>query len=350
MRWIFGLTATGFVCALQVACGSAGVQGPSGGSGGSSSNTASGSGSAAGTGGVTSVGGAGGTGGTGGVLPPPMPFGCVTDVSAGHHQLDCDDITYDVEIPDACAAGGCGLVLDIPGYTSNANEEDLGTGMRALGRQHGYVVVQPTAPGVPPTWIQGVDNPKLMAFVSDATHALVINPKRVHAMGFSQGGALAWGLICGYAEVLASASSLSAASPSWGDLQGCALVAPDVPSKAIPVLQAHGHNDYVVGFSLYAQTQLALAKGFWGWSDEDSTVFQTGTGYQATRYAAPGGVTYEFWEHDYYAATVALGGHCFPGGAPAPVGSLSYDYSCVPPNGFVYGQVAMQFFVDHPQE
>ncbi|HEY5947201.1 MAG TPA: hypothetical protein VIV40_16975 [Kofleriaceae bacterium] len=36
-------------------------------------------------------------------------------MSAGHHLFACDGgIRYDVEIPEACALGGCGLVFAIP--------------------------------------------------------------------------------------------------------------------------------------------------------------------------------------------------------------------------------------------
>lgn len=352
MQRAHALTFLTAALALQpAACASSTGTETGTGTGASTSSSVGTGGMASGTGGATSTSGTtsnSGTAGSGGAPPAPAPFGCVTDVSAGHHQFDCGDslgIAYDVEIPTACAAGGCGLVLDIPGYTSNADEEDMGTGARALGQQYGYVVVQPTAPAG--TWIQDIDNPKVMAFVSDSVHALVIDPKRVHAMGFSQGGALVWGLICKYSDILASASSLAAASPWLGNYQGCDLVAPDVPSKAIPVLQVHGHNDAVLSFSVYAEEQLQAAKDFWGWSDGDGTVFQSGTGYQATRYTNPDGISYEFWEHDY-AAENGLGGHCFPGGGP--VGFVSNDYGCAPPTGFVYGQVAMQFFVAHPQK
>lgn len=344
--WFAGI---GALALAVTACASSGTSSTSsttdsmGGGGNTGGSGTAGTGGAPTTSSTASGGGAGGSTGGG---PMVAPHGCVTEVSAGHHELDCAGIHYDLEIPGSCAAGGCGIVLDIPGYTSTGDEEDLGTNMRALGGQYGYVVVQPTAPGVPATWVQGVDNPKLMAFIADATQALAIDPKRLHVMGFSQGGALAWGLICGHADVLASAASLAAATPWLGNYQGCNLEPPNVPSHVIPVLQVHGHNDLVANFSVYAQAQLAAAQKVWGWSDGSGVVFDDGAGYQATRYTTPGGIEYELWEHDYSALN-GMGGHCFPGGAP--VGVLLNSYGCAPPNGFVYGEVAMQFFIDHPR-
>ena len=342
---LFTLAASAFACASagtdSGTTSSTGAGGTSG-NGGSGGTTSTG-----GTGGTGGTMGTGGSGGTGGSTHTVAPSGCVTEVSAGHHAFDCAGIHYDVEVPDACAMGGCGVVLDIPGYTSNGDEEDLGTNMRALGQQHGYVIVQPTPPGLPATWVQSVDNPKLMSFVTDVTTAFAIDPKRVHVMGFSQGGALAWGLICAHADTLASAASLAAASPWVANYQGCDLVAPAVPSQVIPVLQVHGHNDLVVNFSAYALTQLDAAQKLWGWSDDSGVIFKTGDGYEATRFTGASGVVYELWEHDYMAANT-LGGHCFPGGAP--VGVLWNNYGCSPPNGFVYGEVAMQFFRDHPKD
>src|SRR6267154_2704835 len=92
---------------LLVACGPAPMPGSGGGGG-------------------TGATGGGGTGtGGGGTTMVPAPRGCLTDVTAGHHKFSaCDTIDYDVEIPPACASGGCGIIFDVHGLTMNADAED----------------------------------------------------------------------------------------------------------------------------------------------------------------------------------------------------------------------------------
>jgi len=267
-----------------------------------------------------------------------MPEGCVTDVAAGHHVFACDGgITYDVEIPSACAAGGCGLVLDMHGYTMNAAQEDAGTAMRALGKQHGYVVVQPTAPGVPPGWDQATHVPPVFAFIGDVTAALLTDPKRAHVMGFSQGGGMTWRMICAHADFFASAAPLAG-------VIGCEFVPPNAPSREVPTLQVHGHKDSVLNFNAFAIPQRDAALAFW--KDGAGTVFQMDGGHEATRRLSAAGTPLEFWEHDYAAGNLILGGHCFPGGSD--VGALPVQFGCVEANTFAVGQVAMDFFIAQP--
>lgn len=267
----------------------------------------------------------------------PMPKGCVTDVSAGHHVFPCAGISYDVEIPAACAAGGCGLVLDVHGLTMNAAQEDKATGMRALGNQHGYVIVQPSAPGTPPSWNQLTDAPPMFAFVSDTATALVTNPKRAHVMGFSQGGGMTWRMVCQHADFFASASPLSG-------IAGCEFAAPNVPSREVPMLQVHGHKDNIVSFPNTAVPQRDAALAYW--HDGAGSVFQMDATHKATRSLTAAGTPFEFWEHDYVAGNAFLGGHCSPGGAD--IGPSPFQFGCQDMNTFIYGQIVMQFFIAHP--
>jgi polyhydroxybutyrate depolymerase len=321
---------------LAVGCGSAGQTTTGGGAATTSESTTS----------TTSEGGAGGGGttsstttssATGGSAPLPAPKGCVTDVSAGHHVFPCDsDIAYDVEVPPACAAGGCGLVLDMHGYTMNAASEDAGTGMRALGQQHGYVVVQPTAPFVS-GWVQATHVGAVYAFVKDVAEALVTDPKRAHAMGFSQGGGMTWRMICAHADFFASAAPISG-------VLGCEFTPPNVPSREVPTLQVHGHKDAVLNFQAYAIPERDAAIAFWKLGA--GTVIESDSGHTATRYESPFGTPFEFWEHDYAAPNLLFGGHCFPGGSD--VGPGLTQFGCAEQGTFDVGELAMEFFLAHP--
>lgn len=276
-----------------------------------------------------------------------MPVGCLTDVSAGHHTVMCDGgITYDVEIPPACEQGPCGLVVDIHGYTMTGPSEDKNTGMQALGTQHGYVVVQPTAPKdalQQPSWTQPTHAPLVYTFVHDLAQSLPIDPKRIHAMGFSQGGGMTFRLMCTHAETFASIAP-------GGALPGCEFTGTNVPSEEVDILQMHGRVDGVVNFMAQAIPQRdAVLNG--GWPFGAPTTLVDDGKHKATRYTTTSGTVFEFWEHDYQTSAVVafvpLKGHCVPGGTD--FNGFPAGYSCQDMNTFAFGQIAMQFFIDHPK-
>jgi poly(3-hydroxybutyrate) depolymerase len=308
-----------------------------GGDAATSSASASGSSASASSSGDTGGGGGGATGGGGSGSGGGGTTGCVGTLGAGHHQLPCDGgIVYEVEVPAACTQRPCGLIVDIHGFTMNADSEDENTGMRALGQQHGYVVVQPTAPGTPPGWDQPSHAPLVFAFLKDVALSLGTDPARVHAMGFSQGGGMTLRLICQHADFFASVSPI-------GAITGCEFSGANMPSEEVDILQVHGHDDLIVSFTGVAvpQRDAALA----AWSFGQGTSIEQDADHQATRWTTNSGTVFEFWEHDYQAEGFLLGGHCVPGGDD--LGGV-FAYSCVEPGTLVYGELAMQFFLDHP--
>lgn len=305
----------------------------------SSANTSSGAGGAGG-------GVAAGQGGGGGGGASVGPVGCVTTTAPGHHVLGCDGgITYDLEIPAACALGGCGLVLDLHGYTMDADKQDENTGMRALGAQHGYVIVQPTAPVdalLQPSWSQAAHAPRVHAFVLDTVEALAIDPDRVHAMGFSQGGGMTQRLVCDHAEVYASASPIAA-------IAGCAYEGADEPSVEVDLLFVHGRKDGIVPFFSQAVPQRDAVLAAWDFGAP--TTLEESASHRARRWVTSSGTVLEHWEHDHESGSLAFGvpvaGHCVPGGQD--IGGFPAGYSCEGSQAFTYGELAMAFFVAHPR-
>jgi poly(3-hydroxybutyrate) depolymerase len=345
------LTAGAALAALGSACGDDGETG-GGGAGGAASSAGTTTGPASGSGAVTSgqatssaasstaTATSSSTGGGG-------AQGCLQDVSAGHHQVSCDGgITYDVEIPGACTGGPCGLIVDMHGYTMNADSENENTGMRALGQQHGYVVVQPTAPADNlsfPSWDQGAHAPLVHTFLADLAASLPIDPAKIHAMGFSQGGGMTFRLLCMHAEFFASGAPI-------GALPGCEFSGGNTPSEEVDILQVHGRTDGIVSFDAQAVPQRDDVLG--GFPFGPPTVLEDDGMHKATRWVTPTGTVFEFWEHDYQTSAsvlfVDLNGHCVPGGTDfsgTPAG-----YSCEDMNTFVFGQLAMQFFQAHPKD
>ena len=274
--------------------------------------------------------------GSGDLPPPPL---CALNLSVGHHVFTCEGgINYDVEIPGACAVPGCGLIVDIHGFTMNADLENKGSQMQALGKKNGYIIVQPSAPGLPASWDQATHAPLVYTFVAGLGSALGADPKRIHVMGFSQGGGMTWRLLCDHADYFASASPL-------GGLAGCEFSGANAPSQEIPILQVHGRKDAVVNFQGIAIPQRDAALAYW--MDGPGVVLEDDGMHKATRYTTAAGTRFELWEHDYVAGSFILGGHCFPGGTD--VGVSPFQYGCTAAGTFVYGELAMQFFLDHPR-
>src|SRR5258708_7351814 len=85
--------------------------------------------------------------------------GCIDDVSAGQHTDSCDGLTYDVDIPPACASSACGPVVDVHGLSMSGRQEGDNTNLRKLGEEAGYIVVQPNAVPAPPlsSWTPSTD-------------------------------------------------------------------------------------------------------------------------------------------------------------------------------------------------
>jgi polyhydroxybutyrate depolymerase len=225
------------------------------------------------------------------------------------------------------------------------DSEDENTGMRALGQSNGYVVVQPTAPADNfgfPSWDQPTHAPLVATFVDELVSALPIDATRIHAMGFSQGGGMTFRLVCDRADLFASVAPI-------GALAGCAYVGNELPSEDVDVLHVHGRLDPIVSFSGVGVPQRddALASLPYG----APQILVDDGAHRATRWETASGNVFEFWEHDYVTSATAvfidIEGHCVPGGNDFE--GVPAGYSCETPNTFVFGQLAMDFFVAHPK-
>jgi hypothetical protein len=271
----------------------------------------------------------------------PTPSGCIDTVASGHHVFTCDGLKYDVQLPSACSGGGCGAVLDVHGATMNAQAEDNNSNMRAIGEREGYVVIQPNASGSPPTavWNPGVDYDKVWAFFELALNAFAIDPKRVHMMGFSQGGRMTFTFACAHADRLASAAPAAETGCTQTELQAM--------KRELPILYMHGRNDALVNFNTAAipQRDAIIA----GWGLGAPSVVGTDANYLWSRYTNPAGAIFEFIEHGYESPQALIKGHCYPGSTdPSSVPGQLFSFACTGPNAFVWGEEAMKFFKAHP--
>ena len=135
----------------------------------------------------------------------------------------------------------------------NAEQENNNTNLRALGEEHGYVVLQGTANGLIITSWSNSDDARVMEMFNGiaASDALTIDRTKFHATGFSQGGYMTWRLAQAHPDVWASIAPLA------GSLSGAA------PTTRIPTLYHQGKDDPLVSYSSALRTVEAV-RSAWG--------------------------------------------------------------------------------------
>ena len=286
---------------------------------------------------------------------------CFPNPGAGHRVYPCNGIDFDVEVPPACASGGCGIILDVHGLTMSAAMEDANSELRVRGGAAGFVVVQPSAKPSPPqaSWSEA-DEPKVYDFLTRALAVYAIDPDRVHMTGFSQGGFMTWRFLCSHADVFASVAPAAAASscPVVGNPSGaaaCTFTGAEIPSRKVPILYMHGRADQnYIPFSC-AQPQVnAIASA---WSLTANGVVESGPSYTRTRWSDGAGTVVELLAHDYsssaqvpFVSASELQGHCFPGSNdPGNQPGQLFSFKCQQPAAFVWGAEIVEFFVAHPR-
>jgi poly(3-hydroxybutyrate) depolymerase len=274
--------------------------------------------------------------------PPPAPDDCIQDVTPGHQTLSCDELTFELTVPESCLERACGLIFDTHGYGMAGELENLHTRLRDLGGAAGYIVVNPNAPGqVPATAWDAEHDDHVFAFMQRVMNVWHVDRKRIHFTGYSQGGWMTWRFACAHADILASVAPLAAGTSTEGG-SSCAFTGDAVPSRALPILFAHGTADGLVPFSTAeAQRDAVIA----AWGLQPTEILMTGPDYEWQRYTNSSGAVLEFAKHDWSTEFVlptlpALKGHCFPGSGEF--------LGCGAETSFNWGEAVLRFFQDHP--
>jgi poly(3-hydroxybutyrate) depolymerase len=163
---------------------------------------------------------------------------CITDVSASNrHEFVCDGVQFKVLLTQACIDKACGLIFDVHGWLSNADQQELRSNLaRAAMDTGGYIVVQPSELSSPPNWQPDIHYPIVFDFMQQAIDAFEVDKKRVHMHGFSQGGRMSWQFACDHPDIIASVAPLSANDNTCSDKTIAA-------AKQVPVLFISGTAD-----------------------------------------------------------------------------------------------------------
>jgi poly(3-hydroxybutyrate) depolymerase len=290
--------------------------------------------------------------------PPARKEGIATyTCSAGDPQHKEQTIAYTVATPAACASegGGCGVVMDVHGFTMTGAQQEQADDFQALGNGVGYIVVQPTAPLDPQgkhDWRPLVHHDALLLFLREVVAAFGADRARVHVMGYSQGGFAAWSLLCKAPDLVCSAAPLEASAlDAWGagyGTGGCFTPPARGPAVARSILFTNGVTD-VLSVVANARRQVADVAHAWGLNPAAARN-SSGFKYTASSWSTPR-LNFSYLEHDYnitnqYASSIK--GHCFP--TTKEDGCAMSDahgvFRCC--GAFTWARRALAFFQDNP--
>lgn len=292
---------------------------------------------------------------SGGDAPEPItpsPVGCVTSVEPGEHDFMCDGLAATVTVPEVCVTQACGVILDIHGASMTAQQEDNNTNMRALGLEHGYIIVQPTTDGF--SWSAGHEA-RIMTGLYDVMDAFKADADRIHVMGFSAGGGVTWVILCAYPEVFASAVPAAATGQYFGAAPVCFGSAP--PATELDILYMNGETDPFESMDYVGQL---VGKIVTDWGFADPEMVEGDATYSRVRRTNSNGTKFELVTHSYESDEVifvpplvnqAINGHCYPGSSDhtaSEPGQVT-GYGCKGATSFHFGEMAMGFFEDNPR-
>jgi len=332
MGWVAPMARAGWiVVGVLVGCGPVPVGGDT--DGGSGTGRGSGTTGDASTGsastdslpgtssGVADGSGSGGSSSTGAPLDTSTgdPPDCVLDspfpAPLAEHVLVHDEIerSYVVHVPPRYDhETATPLVLAFHGYSNSPAQQEEWSMLSEKAAAAGFVLVYPRGTGIISGWNGGdccgsmVDDVGFVSALVDRLQAeLCIDPRRVYATGFSNGGFLAHRLACELSDRIAAIASVAGVL----GIDACS------PTRPMPVLQMHGTGDLVVPYE--GSTLLgfeSVAETIAGWVARDGCEGEPVITYQQEE------VTCERHETCEAGAQVELctiegGGHTWPGGA-----------------------------------
>ncbi len=232
------------------------------------------------------------------------------------HMLTHDDVerSYVVYVPPAYDhSTPTPLVLAFHGYSNSPEQHEAWSALSEKAAAEGFVLVYPRGTGGVSGWNAGDccgnnsndDVGFVNALIDTLETELCIDPQRVFATGFSNGGFLSHRLACELSDRIGAIASVSGVM----GIDDCA------PTRPMPVLQMHGTGDYIVPYNGSPGLGFeSVATTIAGWVERNACEGDPVETYQVEevtceRYESCGeGVEVEL-------CTIEGGGHTWPGGA-----------------------------------
>lgn len=269
-------------------------------------------------------------------VDPPESDDC--DISStGHTTIECEGLSAELTVPEACATTACGLIVDVHGFGMDGPAEDLHTQLSTIATRAGFVVLQPSAPVSPDSgfasW-SGENDAQVLAIIHRLRRVWHLMDERIHMTGYSQGGFMTWRFLCAHADLFGSVAPIAAGSGTCFD--------GETPAEQVDVLYGHGTTDGLVDFATAERTRELIIDR---WALSPSETVSQDDDHEWTRYTNDDGTLFEFVEWDWETSLVfgaqPLRGHCFPGS--------DQFVGCGTDNAFHWGEEITRFFLEHPR-
>ena len=253
--------------------------------------------------------------------------------------IQSDGITrwYAVFIPKSYQHGTrTPLVLNFHGAGSTFQQQAIISGMNEVAETKGFVVVYAQAlPDNSNVWFLAdgpdgsLDIEFTKAIIDDLYEKLSIDPKRVYATGFSNGGGLVDSIGCHMSDTFAAIAPVAGAYVFW---------APCETASPVSVIAIHGDADTAVAYSGGGYSTPGWA-GSWAERNGCDEISSTSQPY--------GDITIETWDScpkgvAVILYTIAGGGHIWPG-------SAIYDGTLGATENLNATETIWEFFKDHPK-
>jgi poly(3-hydroxybutyrate) depolymerase len=222
----------------------------------------------------------------------------------------------------------CGLIVDVHGWTMTGPIQEANTGIAAIGRAEGYIVVQPTAPGSPPSWSSS-HYPLVAAFVELAIDVWRVDARRVHITGFSQGGAMTTWMRCNRPDLFASAAPTAMAGSACAN------------GANMPTLYIQGTDDIFIS---QAAIDATIASYVSVYGLDRQVVLEDAADHRRTAYGSstPGTPAFETFIH--HQSSYGVDGHCIYGSV-----TPTDPYGCDQPTEVGHGRLVVDFFEANPR-
>lgn len=173
--------------------------------------------------------------------------GCVLDATNGTVTRTLGARSYELHVPQGLAGSEVPLLLSLHGFGSTGRQDEQFTGWSGFADTHNFIVAYPNGQGSSgsgawnPYSQSSPDVAFLRQVVDDIAARWCVNPRRVHADGWSNGAVMSQRLACEAADKFASVTSYGGGTPTMGGSVPC------TPSRPISVGLFVGQFDFTYG-------------------------------------------------------------------------------------------------------
>ncbi len=167
--------------------------------------------------------------------------------SNGSMVIDGKRRSYLLHVPSSLDhSRAAALVISMHGLADWPANQKAASEWNRLADQHGFIVVYPRGTGFPLHW--HTDTPEnaapdvkfISALIDKLSQQYIIDPKRIYADGFSNGGGMSFVLACMLSDRIAAIGTVSGAyNFKWQSCQ---------QKRPVPLIAFHGTDDPVVPF------------------------------------------------------------------------------------------------------